>query len=88
MESFETYIQKTEEGIFNLNRLINGQKIDNSVRLYKAFRRMKTFGLSGAIVSYFRKNREKILNKIQGEKPNLKWFDFYKLGYLLSLRKS
>ncbi|MGB0882840.1 MAG: glycosyltransferase family 2 protein [Vicingaceae bacterium] len=88
LEDFETFIQKTEEGISNLSQLINEGKVDDSIRLLKGYRLIKKMGLESIVFSYYKKYRTKILTKLQKENVNLKWFDFYKLGYLVSLRKS
>lgn len=88
LEDFETFIQKTEEGISNLNRLMKQSKVDESIKLLKAHKTVCKFGLSGLVLSYFIRNKSNILQKLQKEKVNLKWFDFYKLGYLVSLTKS
>jgi glycosyltransferase involved in cell wall biosynthesis len=87
LEDFETFIGKTQEGISNLNKLLNQQKVDESIKLIRAYRLVKKLGLSSIILSYWKKNNVVILQKLQKEKVILKWFDFYKLGYLVSLRK-
>jgi hypothetical protein len=88
LEDFETFIRKTEEGIMNLNKLMSQHKIDDSIKLIKWYLIFQKMGLKGIILSYYQKNKTDILKKLQKEKANLRWFDFYKLGYLISLRKS
>jgi len=88
LEDFETFISKTEEGIVNLNKLINQHKVDESIKLLRAYKKVKKLKIERYIFSYYKRNRSKILKKLQKETPSLKWFDFYKLGYLVSLRKS
>ena len=87
LESFELFIGKTEEGISNLNMLLNDEKVDESIRLIKAYRFVHQLGLSRILLCYWKKNKSNILKKLQKEQANLIWFDFYKLGYLVSLRK-
>lgn len=87
LEDFETFIRKTEEGIANLNQLLNQNKVDESIKLLKAYKMVKKIGLEPAIYAYFQKNKSAILKRLQKEKTTLRWFDSYKLGYLVSLRK-
>jgi len=88
LEDFETFIRKTEEGIYNLNQLLNQNKVDESIKLLKAYKLVKKIGLEPAIYTYYQKNKSAILKRLQKEKTTLRWFDSYKLGYLVSLRKS
>jgi glycosyltransferase involved in cell wall biosynthesis len=88
LEDFETFIRKTEEGIYNLNQLLNQNKVDESIKLLKAYRLVKKIGLEPAIYAYYQKNKSAILKRLKKEKTTLRWFDSYKLGYLVSLRKS
>lgn len=87
LESFEEYILKTEEGIRNLKYLIETNKIDTSVKLYRYYLLLKKFGLTNKIWRYYSNNKKEILQKLQENEPNLRWFDLYKLGYLISLTK-
>ena len=86
LEDFETFIDKTEQGIANLNKLLTSKKTDNSIKLIKALRLVERLGLSIVAQAYWRKNRACILQKLQKENVNLRWFDLYKLGYLIDLR--
>jgi len=88
LENFEYYLEKTEEGIRNLKRLIEVGEIDNSVKLFRYYYLVKKFGLTNKVFNYYVKNRESMLQKLTVKEPNLKWFDLYKLGYLISLTKS
>ncbi|MDG1475822.1 MAG: glycosyltransferase [Vicingaceae bacterium] len=88
LEDFETFIKKTQEGIGNLSQLLSQHKVDESIKLVKGYRFISKMGLSSIVLSYWSRNKIKILKKLQKENSNLKGFDFYKLGYLLSLRKS
>ncbi len=88
LESFDEFIDKTKQGLVNLNELLNAGKIDDSVKVAKVYKKIKGTFLEGVLFNYFKKNEQKILTKLKNKKPNLKWFDFYKLGYLISLNKS
>lgn len=87
LESVEEFLQKSKEGIKNLHQLINSGKIDKTVKLYRFYNLAKKVGLEIKILSYYNKNKNKLEEKFKKEKPNLKWFDLYKLGYLISLTK-
>lgn len=88
LESVDEYLQKTKEGIKNLHQLINSGKVDKTVKLYRFYNLAKKVGLETKILSYYNKNKNKLEEKFKKDKPNLKWFDLYKLGYLISLTKS
>jgi len=87
LETFDEYLTKTKEGIQNLKKLIDEKKIDKSVKLYRYYCLLKKIGVTNNILNYFKKNESEILKKLQDKQANLKWFDLYKLGYLISLIK-
>jgi len=87
LERVDEYLQKTKEGIKNLHQLINSGKVDKTVKLYRFYNLAKKVGLETKILSYYNKNKNKLEEKFKKEKPNLKWFDLYKLGYLILLTK-
>lgn len=88
LESLEQYISKTEEGIRNLKSLIDAKKIDESVKLFRFYNLLNKFGLTTKVFKYYTKNKAEILQKLEEKEPNLRWFDLFKLGYLISLIKS
>ena len=63
--------------------LIETNKIDTSVKLYRYYLLLKKFGLTNKIWRYYSNNKKEILKKLQKNEPNLRWFDLYKLGYLI-----
>jgi len=60
LEDFKTFISKTEEGIINLNKLINQQKVDESIKLLRAYDKAKKLKIERYIFSYYKKNKSKI----------------------------
>lgn len=88
LEPFEEYIVKTEEGIRNLKHLIETNKLDTSVKLYRYYLLLKKFGLTNKVFNYYQNNTTTILEKLKEKEPKIRWFDLYKLGYLISLTKS
>lgn len=87
LENFEVFIAKTEEGIRNLKKLIDENKMDDSVKLFRYYKLLKKIGVEKKVLNYYQKNKAFILQKLQENEPNLRWFDLYKLGYLISLNR-
>ncbi|MCC7332824.1 MAG: glycosyltransferase [Flavobacteriales bacterium] len=87
LEDTNEFICKTKEGIKNLLKLIESKKIDKSVRLFRYYSLIKMMGLENKLYQYFIKNQKIIESQFFKEKPSLKWFDLYKLCYLISLTK-
>ncbi|MBI2281376.1 MAG: glycosyltransferase [Bacteroidetes bacterium] len=88
LESVDEFLQKTREGIQNLVLLIQSEQVDNSIKLYRYYGLVRKIGVENKVLEYYIKNKIKIEQKLKGEKPNLRWFDIYKLGYLISLMKA
>ena len=61
LEDFETFIRKTEEGIANLNQLLNQNKVDESIKLLKAYKMVKKIGLEPAIYNIYHSPSYQIL---------------------------
>ena len=87
LETFEEYMDKTKEGIRNLKKLMDEQKVDRSVKLYRYYSWVQKIGVATTIFNYFNKNERLIIEKLKTPEPHLKWFDLYKLGYLISLTR-
>ncbi len=88
LESVDEFLKKTWEGIQNLVLLIQSGQVDNSIKLYRYYELVKKIGVENKVLEYYLKNKINIEQKLKGEKPNLRWFDIYKLGYLISLMKA
>lgn len=88
LESVDEFLQKTREGLQNLVVLIQSGQVDNSIKLYRYYELVKKIGVENKVLEYYLKNKSNIEKKLKGEKPNLRWFDIYKLGYLISLTKA
>jgi len=85
LEDAETFLQKTKEGLSNLHFLIRSGKIGKEVKIYRYFKRTKKLGMNRLLLKSFRKNESKIVANLTSSNPNLKRFDFYKLGHLLEI---
>lgn len=88
LETLQEFLTKTKQGLQNLHQLIKANKVDKTIKLYRYYDLVNKFGFSNNILSYYLKNKAKIAKKLKEEEPNLRWFDIYKLGYLIVLTKS
>jgi glycosyltransferase involved in cell wall biosynthesis len=80
------FIRKTNEGLANLYRLIAAGKIDEDVRLYKLYNRLKKSGLTRIPAKYVERNHKGIMRRLSKENPPLRLFDLYKLGTLCGMK--
>jgi glycosyltransferase involved in cell wall biosynthesis len=81
------FIEKTRLGVENLWKLIQNNRIDEEVSLYKWFNRAEQFGTKNSIAFLFDKREASMLKNLTGPKPNLVTFGFFKLGYLCRLAR-
>lgn len=88
LEGLDEFLHKTKEGIQNLHQLIQTGKVDESIKLFRFYKLVNKLGLSNKILKYYTKNKTTIEQKLAEKEPNLRWFDIYKLGYLISLAKA
>lgn len=83
------FIKKSERAVRTLYNLIHLQKIDyKDIRLTSMYFILKKFHLIGLIKIIYTKNKQRILQNLISEKPNLYLLDFYKLGHFCSLNQS
>ncbi len=87
LEDAEIFIKKTEESIKNLAFLIKSGLIDEDVKLYRYYKLLKKFGLVNMLDHRLTKMRPGLLNNLLSNKPDLKKFDYYKLGCLIRYMK-
>lgn len=85
LEDANEFIAKTNEGLKNLAWLINNGLVDEDVKLYRYYKRIKGWGTKTAFLSIFRKRKKKMLENLHSPKPSLRTFDLYKLGLLVEL---
>ncbi|WP_348798988.1 glycosyltransferase family 2 protein [Flavobacterium adhaerens] len=80
------FIQKSEKAVRTLYQLLYSKKIDSKdVRLTSVYSLLQKLHLVDIVKVIFSKNKQKILDNLTSEKPNLYLLDFYKLGYFCSL---
>jgi len=87
LESAEVFLENTRNGLRNMLILIEKKKINSDNKLYSAYRWIKLSGLKKFIVKRFKRKENKYLENLLSEKPSLRIFDWYKLGYLLAQEK-
>jgi GT2 family glycosyltransferase len=89
LEASSDFIKKTEQGIINLKFLKNNLKSQdeffNEIKLMKFYNSIKKIGLHWIFALIFKIFRKSLFNNLTGNKPSLKLFDFYKLGFLSSI---
>lgn len=87
-ENSADFIAKTETALNNLNTLLLTEKLAyRDIKLSSVYLILKKTYLIGLVRFLYKKNKQKILTNLTSVNPNLYLFDFYKLGYLCSLKK-
>ena len=89
LEKNTDFISKTKKGIDNLSYLINNY---NYTELYEDIKLLRTYkkslSLSFFIILFFNIIKKIIELNLKSRYPLIKLFDFYKLGYLHTIRKN
>lgn len=85
VETNEEFLQKTVEGVGSLVQIYGFMKDDadfcRSVRLLKAYEKVKEWHLQGPVLRLFRSTQKKMEEQfLSGNGLSLKKFNFYKLG--------
>ena len=86
LESNEVFFNKSLESVIARKQLLseveNGGEINSLFRYYLILKRLKLQFLAKFL---FKWSKNYLKNKIIAEKPNLLYFDLYRLGYICSL---
>ena len=83
IDTAEDFLNKTENAVNNLARLIMDNKIgNNDVRLYQIWRRVKMWGGDWLLRTFFHIRKKSIVENLKSNNPTLKNLDLYKLGLL------
>ncbi len=81
------FIKKSESAVNTLHQLISNKKTEyKDIKLSSIYFILKKFYLIGVVKVIYTKNKQRILNNLTSENPNLYLFDFYKLGYYSILK--
>ncbi|WP_298225167.1 glycosyltransferase [Flavobacterium sp.] len=89
LEKSVVFLEKHLAALHNLHLLIE-QKIiaPKETKIGRLRHSFQNFGFDGLIATLFRQFEPTLRDKIISDKPSLWLFDFYKLGYFCSLKKS
>ena len=85
-EPSREYLRKIRNAIDILSRNIEKQR--THVRLLQWYTKLERCGLTGFVARIFQITQSAIEKNLTGEKPSLKLFAFYKLGYLCRIRRN
>jgi glycosyltransferase involved in cell wall biosynthesis len=89
LESNLVFIEKTKSGIENLLELSLHhplkEELAQHVKLLRSFQLVKTARFTSLLGRWFLLNEKRLLQKINQPNPNLRAFDWFKLGYLCFL---
>lgn len=89
LENFENFIAKAKEAMNNLFLMKNFEAVANissQVKLFRAANIFKQTGLNVFFQLYYKLFRKKIEKNLASCNPSLKYFDYYRLNYFLSLK--
>ena len=85
IESNADFIFKTEDAVKTLAELVSSGKMQNDVKLYRVYKTLRRFYLNRLFAKRFKNRKERWLENLYSESPDLKYFDMYRLGYLCTL---
>lgn len=88
LENSVDFISKTEQAVRTLADLSKDGKLKDEVKLYKAYRQLKRVYLDELYARRFHKRKAAWLKNLNSSKPELKYFDMYRLGYLCTLMQN
>jgi glycosyltransferase involved in cell wall biosynthesis len=86
LEPNDIFLHKTRQAVENL--LLLSTEIDLKhapIRLWSAFSRIRFFRLVWLFAFFFSLTQNAALRSLSSPKPNLRWLDWYKLGYLCKI---
>ncbi len=87
LETNQVFIKKTKEGLNNLYFLNKKYKLNN-ILIIRIQKKLSNFLLDHLIIITFQLTKKIILNNLLSKKPNIKLFQFYKLGYYCKITKN
>lgn len=81
LEPVDIFLEKTRQGVENLAKLHQAEK-KIETRLLTTFLALKNWGLVGILRLVFRFSNDWMVRNLNSKSPDLRVFDFYKLGLL------
>lgn len=89
LETNEEFIRKTKEGIENLKQIMKQNGFEKvfikDITLLNYFKFLQKVRIDRFLKFVFKKSEKRLYNHLVNSKPNLLFFDLYKLGYLCSI---
>jgi len=83
LESSQDFLDKTLEGVKNLESLCSRGIDVSTVKLARVYLRIKKFGLAPLARWMYVLRKQQILRNLHSDEPSLRSFDLFKLGELL-----
>ncbi len=87
LEKAGDFLRKSEQAIDNLLILMKKHDLVEDIKLLRYFIKTQKWGLHPLIKLWFRLNKGRLRKKLLGAHPDLRSFDFYKLGYMVEQDK-
>jgi len=88
-DNASTFIKKTESAINNLILLIDSNKLNKiNFKAASLYSKMEKLKLVGLIILIFKLSKRLLIKNFQSSYPSLLLFDFYRLGYFCTLKKT
>ncbi|MCM1041097.1 MAG: glycosyltransferase family 2 protein [Bacteroides sp.] len=88
LDTNERMIQKAEESGKNLLSIYHSGKypeLPSESRLLACYLKVRKYGMGGILRFFHRLSKPLLLKNLNGRHPNMKLFDFYRLGEMLSV---
>ena len=80
LEKTEVFLDKTKTALYNLAILHSKGKVGKEIKLVRYYLYAKKSRIIPLVLKRFNKQKESILTQLRGSYPNLRKFDFYRLG--------
>lgn len=90
LDPTDVFLEKTREGIQALVQLSQNPDIPSdfleTIKIWNTFSKLQKYGLEGAFERIYNSIHKIIVKNLHSQHPNIRLFDFYKLGYLAKIK--
>ncbi len=83
----EEFLSKTEKGLQNLIYILKSKSDIKGIKILSYYKLVKMLGLGFLVQGVYTRLQKKIVSNLNSGNPSLLLYDFYKLGYLISIDK-
>lgn len=88
LEPSEQFMKKALQAVETTVILENKNLLEDNVRpLQKTYKRIKKFGLCSGFIAFVSLFKKRMERNFRSNRPNLFWFDLYRLRYYMLLKK-